>query len=118
VTDEFVEPVALDGAALIRHAMSRSSTSVRIVRQFSQRLPGGGVELTTMTRYRADFPPGRLDEQEVRNTLAEVLAVNGLCQLHVPRPGARHVTTSSTARGAEWGGDDPRPRRATCRATT
>ena len=37
-----------------------------------------------MTRYRADFPfPVAFDEQEVSNTLAEVLAAHGLRQLHV-----------------------------------
>jgi 2,3-bisphosphoglycerate-independent phosphoglycerate mutase len=37
-----------------------------------------------MTRYRADLPfPVAFGEQEVRNTLAEVLAADGIRQLHV-----------------------------------
>jgi 2,3-bisphosphoglycerate-independent phosphoglycerate mutase len=37
-----------------------------------------------MTRYRDDFPfPVAFEDQEVRNTLAEVLAANGIRQLHV-----------------------------------
>ena len=37
-----------------------------------------------MTRYREDFPfPVAFDDQEVSNTLAEVLAAHGLRQLHV-----------------------------------
>jgi 2,3-bisphosphoglycerate-independent phosphoglycerate mutase len=53
-------------------------------RQLSQRLLEAGVDLTTMTRYRADFPfPVAFEEQEIRNTLAEVLAANGIRQLHV-----------------------------------
>ena len=53
-------------------------------RQLSQRLLEAGIDLTTMTRYRADFPfPVAFDEQKVSNTLAEVLAAHGLRQLHV-----------------------------------
>ena len=53
-------------------------------RQLSQRLLEAGVDLTTMTRYRDDFPfPVAFEDQEVRNTLAEVLAANGTRQLHV-----------------------------------
>jgi 2,3-bisphosphoglycerate-independent phosphoglycerate mutase len=52
-------------------------------RQLSQRLLEAGVDLTTMTRYRDDFPfPVAFDEQEVPNTLAEVLARAGARQLH------------------------------------
>jgi 2,3-bisphosphoglycerate-independent phosphoglycerate mutase len=53
-------------------------------RQLSQRLLEGGVDLTTMTRYREDFPfPVAFEEQKVQNTLAEILAAHGLRQLHV-----------------------------------
>jgi 2,3-bisphosphoglycerate-independent phosphoglycerate mutase len=42
------------------------------------------VTITTMTRYRADLRcPVAIEEQEVRNTLAEVLAAHGARQLHV-----------------------------------
>jgi 2,3-bisphosphoglycerate-independent phosphoglycerate mutase len=53
-------------------------------RQLSERLLEAGVDLTTMTRYRDDFScPVAFDEQEVPNTLPQVLAALGLRQLHV-----------------------------------
>jgi 2,3-bisphosphoglycerate-independent phosphoglycerate mutase len=52
-------------------------------RQLSEKLLAAGVDLTTMTVYRADFAcPVALPEQEVRQTLAEALAGRGLRQLH------------------------------------
>ena len=43
-----------------------------------------GVDLTTMTRYASNLPtPVAFEEQDVAATLAEVLAENGLRQLHV-----------------------------------
>jgi 2,3-bisphosphoglycerate-independent phosphoglycerate mutase len=86
VTDEFVEPIVLaerpglrphDAAVFFNFRPDRA-------RQLSQRLLDHGVDLTTMTRYRDGFPfPVVFDEQEVRNTLAEVLAASGVRQLHV-----------------------------------
>ncbi|MGH3127884.1 MAG: 2,3-bisphosphoglycerate-independent phosphoglycerate mutase, partial [Gaiellaceae bacterium] len=85
-TDEFVEPVVLDD----RPRLGPNDTAILFnfrpdrARQLSQRLLEGGVDLTTMTRYREDFPfPVVFDEQKVQNTLAEVLAADGLRQLHV-----------------------------------
>jgi 2,3-bisphosphoglycerate-independent phosphoglycerate mutase len=85
VTDEFVEPVVLDG----RPRLTANDAAIFFnfrpdrARQLSQRLLEAGIDLTTMTRYRKEFPfPVAFDEQEVRNTLAEVLAANGLRQLH------------------------------------
>src|SRR5207237_4795356 len=52
-------------------------------RQLSQRLLEEGFDLTTMTRYRDDFDcPVAFAEQEVRETMAEVLAAHGIRQLH------------------------------------
>jgi 2,3-bisphosphoglycerate-independent phosphoglycerate mutase len=52
-------------------------------RQLTERLLERGLDVTTMTRYRVDFPcPVAFPEQEVRNTMAEVLAAHGLRQLH------------------------------------
>ncbi len=86
VTDEFIEPVVLDG----RPRLSPNDAAIFFnfrpdrARQLSQRLLEAGIDLTTMTRYREDFPfPVAFGEREVRNTLAEVLAANGLRQLHV-----------------------------------
>jgi len=86
VTDEFVEPVVLDG----RPRLGTSDAAIFFnfrqdrARQLSQRLLEAGIDLTTMTCYREDFPfPVAFGEREVRNTLAEVLSASGLRQLHV-----------------------------------
>ena len=86
VTDEFVEPVVLEG----RPRLGPDDTAVFFnfrpdrARQLSQRLLEAEIDLTTMTRYRDDFPfPVAFDQQDVPNTLAEVLAAHGLRQLHV-----------------------------------
>ena len=86
ITDEFVEPVVLEG----RPRLGRDDPAIFFnfrpdrARQLSLRLHEAGVDLTTMTRYREDFPfPVAFDEQEVGNTVAEVLSRNGLRQLHV-----------------------------------
>ena len=86
VTDEFIEPVVLDG----RPRLGPNDTAIFFnfrpdrARQLSQRLQEARIDLTTMTRYREDFPfPVAFEEQKVRNTLAEILAAHGLRQLHV-----------------------------------
>jgi len=85
VTDEFVEPVVLDG----RPRLGRNDAAIFFnfrpdrARQLSQRLLEAGFDLTTMTRYREDLPfPVAFDEREVRNTLAEVISAHGFRQLH------------------------------------
>jgi 2,3-bisphosphoglycerate-independent phosphoglycerate mutase len=86
VTDEFVEPVVLDGRPRLttRDAAIFFNFRPDRARQLSQRLLEAGIDLTTMTRYRGDFPfPAAFDEQQVPNTLAEVLAAHGIRQLHV-----------------------------------
>jgi 2,3-bisphosphoglycerate-independent phosphoglycerate mutase len=86
VTDEFVEPAVIanrprpdpdrDAAIFFNFRPDRA-------RQLSERLLGAGVDLTTMTRYRDDFPcPVAFEEQRVPNTLAEVLSRSGAHQLH------------------------------------
>jgi 2,3-bisphosphoglycerate-independent phosphoglycerate mutase len=85
VTDEFIEPVVIDGRPRLRPDDAAIFFNFRPdrARQLAHRLLDAGIDLTTMTRYREDFPfPVVFDEQEVRNTLAEVLAANGLRQLH------------------------------------
>jgi 2,3-bisphosphoglycerate-independent phosphoglycerate mutase len=87
VTDEFVEPVVQKGRPRLDPAHDAAiffNFRPDRARQLSQRLLEAGADLTTMTRYRADFPfPVAFEEHEVRNTLAEVLAANGIRQLHV-----------------------------------
>ncbi len=61
-----------------------------------------------MTRYRSDFPfPVAFEEQEVANTLAEVLAANGLRQLHVAETEKyAHVTYFfNGGEESEWEGE-------------
>ncbi|MBA3432543.1 MAG: 2,3-bisphosphoglycerate-independent phosphoglycerate mutase [Actinobacteria bacterium] len=86
VTDEFVEPVVLTGRPRLDPAKDTAiffNFRPDRARQLSQRLLEAGVDLTTMTRYRAELPfPVAFAEQEVGNTLAEVLAANGARQLH------------------------------------
>ncbi len=86
ITDEFVEPVVLAGRPRLdpaRDAAVFVNFRPDRARQLSQRLQEAGVDLTTMTRYREDFPfPVAFDEQEVSDTLAEVLSRAGARQLH------------------------------------
>jgi 2,3-bisphosphoglycerate-independent phosphoglycerate mutase len=87
ITDEFVEPVVLEDRPRLDPARDTAvffNFRPDRARQLSQRLLEAGVDLTTMTRYREDFPFSVVfDVQEVRNTLAEVLSANGVPQLHV-----------------------------------
>ena len=86
VTDEFIEPVVLDG----RPRLGTEDTAVFFnfrpdrARQLSKKLLEAGVDLTTMTQYEDDLDcPVAFPEQMVRNTLAEVLSKAGSRQLHV-----------------------------------
>jgi 2,3-bisphosphoglycerate-independent phosphoglycerate mutase len=110
VTDEFVEPVVLEG----RPRLGPEDTAIFFnfrpdrARQLSERLLEAGIDLTTMTRYRDDFPfPVAFDEREVKSTLAEVLASNGLRQLHVAETEKyAHVTYFfNGGEESEWPGE-------------
>src|SRR4029077_10032597 len=86
-------------------------------RQLSQRLLEAGFDLTTMTRYRDDLDcPVVFEEQEVAQTLAEVLAEHGLRQLHCAETEKyAHVTYFlNGGREQEWPGESrimvPSPR--------
>jgi 2,3-bisphosphoglycerate-independent phosphoglycerate mutase len=111
VTDEFVEPVVLAGRPRLD---ASADTAVFFnfrpdrARQLSERLGDAGVDLTTMTRYREDFPfPVAFDEQEVRRTLAEVLSEHGLRQLHAAETEKyAHVTYFfNGGEEAQWEGE-------------
>jgi len=86
LTDEFVEPVVFTGRPRLDPAKDSAiffNFRPDRGRQLTQRLLEAGVDLTTMTRYRADSPcPVAFGKQVVENTLAEVLARNGARQLH------------------------------------
>jgi 2,3-bisphosphoglycerate-independent phosphoglycerate mutase len=86
VTDEFIEPVVIDGRPRLepqRDSAIFFNFRPDRARQLSEKLAERGVDLTTMTRYREDFGfPVAFDEQTVHEVLAEVLAQNRLAQLH------------------------------------
>jgi 2,3-bisphosphoglycerate-independent phosphoglycerate mutase len=86
-------------------------------RQLSQKLLEAGFDLTTMTRYRDDLDcPVVFEEQEVADTIAEVLAANDARQLHCAETEKyAHVTYFfNGGREEPWPGEDrivvPSPR--------
>jgi 2,3-bisphosphoglycerate-independent phosphoglycerate mutase len=111
VTDEFVEPVALrgrprldptaDAAIFFNFRPDRG-------RQLARKLLDAGVDLTTMTRYADDLNcPAAVGEQDVPETLAEVLSRHGIRQLHVAETEKyAHVTYFfNGGREQEWEGE-------------
>jgi 2,3-bisphosphoglycerate-independent phosphoglycerate mutase len=110
VTDEFIEPVVLSGRPRLAPGDVAIVFNFRPdrARQLTERLLASGCDLVTMTRYRDDFYcPVAFAEQEVPNTLAEVLAENGLRQLHVAETEKyAHVTYFfNGGREEEWPGE-------------
>ncbi len=85
-TDEFIEPVVIDGRPRLDPARDTAlffNFRPDRARQLSEKLGELGVDLTTMTRYRDDFDfPVAFAEHVVEDTLAEVLAAHGVQQLH------------------------------------
>jgi 2,3-bisphosphoglycerate-independent phosphoglycerate mutase len=110
VTDEFIEPVAIEGRPRLAPEDAAIFFNFRPdrARQLSQLLLEGGYDLTTMTRYRGDFDcPVAFAEQEVSETVAEVLAEHGVRQLHVAETEKyAHVTYFfNGGREEEWTGE-------------
>jgi 2,3-bisphosphoglycerate-independent phosphoglycerate mutase len=110
VTDEFIEPTVIDGRPRLGPDDSAIFFNFRPdrARQLTQKLLEGGFDLTTMTRYRADFDCDIVfPEQQVTETLAEVLAENGVRQLHVAETEKyAHVTYFfNGGREQEWPGE-------------
>jgi 2,3-bisphosphoglycerate-independent phosphoglycerate mutase len=86
VTDEFVEPVVIDGAPRLEPGDTALFFNFRPDRgrQLSKLLLDGGFDLTTMTRYGDELDcPVVFGEQRVADTVAEVLSRRGVRQLHV-----------------------------------
>jgi 2,3-bisphosphoglycerate-independent phosphoglycerate mutase len=109
VTDEFIEPIVLpeprlaqdDAAIFFNFRPDRA-------RQLTQKLLEEGVDVTTMTRYRADFDCAvAFPEQDVADTMAEVLAEHDVRQLHVAETEKyAHVTYFfNGGREDEWKGE-------------
>jgi 2,3-bisphosphoglycerate-independent phosphoglycerate mutase len=86
ITDEFVDPVVLVGRPRLDVAKDTAiffNFRPDRARQLCQRLLEAGADLTTMTRYRDDFPfPVAFGEEVLENTLAETLSRAGIRQLH------------------------------------
>ncbi len=85
VTDEFLEPIVVEGSRRLRPGDAAIFFNFRPDRgrQLTQKLVEAGVDLTTMTRYSEELDlPLAFGEQVVENTLAEVLARAGARQLH------------------------------------
>ena len=111
VTDEFVEPVVIEGRPRLDPSVDRAiffNFRPDRARQLSQRLLELGTDLTTMTTYRHDFLcPVAFEEQDVVETMAEVLSEHGIRQLHVAETEKyAHVTYFfNGGREDEWAGE-------------
>jgi 2,3-bisphosphoglycerate-independent phosphoglycerate mutase len=119
VTDEFLEPIVLAGRPRITPGDQVVFFNFRPdrARQLTERLLASGFDVTTMTRYRDDFPcPVAFEEQQVSETLAEVLAAAGAPQLHAAETEKYAHVTYFFNGGKEdpWPGEDrvlvPSPR--------
>jgi 2,3-bisphosphoglycerate-independent phosphoglycerate mutase len=110
-TDEFVEPIVLDGRPRLDPAKDAAiffNFRPDRGRQLSRALLGRGVDLTTMTRYAEDIStPIAFPEQHVADTLAETLSAAGIRQLHAAETEKyAHVTYFFNGGDeAEWDGE-------------
>jgi 2,3-bisphosphoglycerate-independent phosphoglycerate mutase len=111
ITDEFIEPVVVEGRPRLDPAGDSAiffNFRPDRARQLTLKLIEAGADITTMTRYRADFEgPVVFPEQEVRETLAEVLSEHDVRQLHVAETEKyAHVTYFfNGGRESEWAGE-------------
>jgi 2,3-bisphosphoglycerate-independent phosphoglycerate mutase len=86
VTDEFIEPICVADAPGIELGDTVVFFNFRPDRgrQLTRMLLDNGADVTTMTRYSSELDtPIAFAEQDVPNTIAQVLAQRGLRQLHV-----------------------------------
>jgi 2,3-bisphosphoglycerate-independent phosphoglycerate mutase len=86
ITDEFIEPIVVDGTPRVAAGDTVIFFNFRPDRgrQLTRMLLDHDVDVTTMTRYSAELDtPVVFGEQDVKNTIAEVLSEHGLRQLHV-----------------------------------
>ena len=110
VTDEFIEPVVVEGRPRLGPDDSAIFFNFRPdrARQLTERLLASRFDLTTVTRYRDDFDcPIAFEEQEAHETMAEVCAEHGIRQLHVAETEKyAHVTYFfNGGREDEWAGE-------------
>ena len=87
VTDEFIVPTVIDGRPRLDPAKDAAvffNFRPDRARQLCEKLGELETDLTTMTKYREDFPfPVAFPEQSVEMVMAEVLAQHGVRQLHM-----------------------------------
>ncbi len=110
VTDEFVEPVVLRGRPRLEPGDVAIFFNFRPdrARQLTKVLLENGYDVTTMTRYSDELDtPVAFGEQDVDQTLAEVLSEHGLRQLHAAETEKyAHVTYFfNGGREEEWPGE-------------
>jgi 2,3-bisphosphoglycerate-independent phosphoglycerate mutase len=110
VTDEFIEPVVLDGRPRLKPGDAVIFFNFRPdrARQLTRLLLDGGFDVTTMTRYSDELDTHvAFGEQKVDETLAEVLSEAGLRQLHAAETEKyAHVTYFfNGGREEEWEGE-------------
>jgi 2,3-bisphosphoglycerate-independent phosphoglycerate mutase len=110
ITDEFIEPIVLEGRPRLEQGDSAIFFNFRPdrARQLTERLLASRFDVTTMTRYRHDFDcPVAFEEREVHETMAEVCAEHGIRQLHVAETEKyAHVTYFfNGGREEEWAGE-------------
>ncbi len=110
VTDEFVEPVVIDGRPRLKAGDAVIFFNFRPdrARQPTRLLLDAGFDVTTMTRYSGELDTHvAFGEQEVGETLAEVLAEADLRQLHAAETEKyAHVTYFfNGGREEEWEGE-------------
>ena len=110
ITDEFIDPIVLEGTPRLEDGDTVIFFNFRPDRgrQLTRMLLDHGFDVTTMTRYASDLPtPIAFSEQEVKNTMAEVLSAHELKQLHVAETEKyAHVTYFfNGGREEEWPGE-------------
>jgi 2,3-bisphosphoglycerate-independent phosphoglycerate mutase len=111
ITDEFIEPVVLAGRPRLEPTRDSAiffNFRPDRARQLVVRLVDAGCDLTTMTRYSTEVAvPVAFPEQDVHETLAEVLSEHHMRQLHVAETEKyAHVTYFfNGGREREWTGE-------------
>jgi 2,3-bisphosphoglycerate-independent phosphoglycerate mutase len=119
ITDEFIEPIVVEDTPTVEPGDAVVFFNFRPDRgrQLTRLLLDNGFDVTTMTRYAADLDtPVAFEEQEVPETLAEVLSRDGRRQLHVAETEKyAHVTYFfNGGREEPWPGEErvlvPSPR--------
>jgi 2,3-bisphosphoglycerate-independent phosphoglycerate mutase len=86
VTDEFLEPICVEGAPRVEAGDTVVFFNFRPDRgrQLTRMLLEHGLDVTTMTRYQSDLAtPIAFAEQDIAGTIAEALAARDIRQLHV-----------------------------------